>query len=1406
MSRYLNKREELVATIQEQTMGPGANGNRYVLLSEWDMLKAELREKDLKKIAPLENQYEVMDEVPAYYYGTGILFPPVAPPDPNGQDGHAVPQNTLLVPEEFAGDEVNMLSTTPDTEIEVSEQKGEALTSANQNYPTSFGLSFAVKKTTTLASMLDIKLDFRTYSKITGENLKNIGVRITHHEKEIEDVIKKYFSKYLDTEEKDDNLFVRFIGFKFTSEIDRVAFEHFQHSYLENEVWNAEKEEFTKEIQSEGRKLSLNNENGWTSRIRDRYIARFQSEAQGGQQEAYDLELIKRIEVINEVRELLDIFKVMHNPKKSTFWKSAPHSIPLTLEPLQDEHKRESGHKKIEGFEGTNNNVPVLSLHWQYLPKGDKVYVKLIIKNDSTPIPCEPNHLNKKDEANIVSCFGIQLSVTENGTGIGSLIGYNPPNLSRIDNEDNFNKLLYRQYIDLGEGYNTSVRWGKHEDGRRYVSTEFLPTSTTPQIDHTPSKLENEQVRSRLRNEDILNIKSLSTLSDQSDQQIIDGLTTFVGDYEIWIKEKYDECNLLESEKRLNPNEVKLLKSQLDKATTDKKRLLRNIKLLKVDSVEMAAFRLMNTAMFMQMHHALSIKEYKKNNIQLPYLVSGGKGESAYKALADTVPGTGSIPISWRPFQLAFVLLNIDAFIRPGSNSEKIFDDFFDSGWHERNDLADLVWFPTGGGKTEAYLGIMAFFIAYRRFTKGEKGYGTAILMRYTLRLLTLQQFQRATLLICALEHIRKEEFSIPGNSSLGKERITIGLYVGKGSLPNTWEADQNTQNGEDGSMEAILKKIATQIAEGKDIETKLPHTECPWCGSKLFTKLEPTDETNLENIEEPTNNNPLKLYCNEADCSFENKDNNLFERDSLPLRLFDEDIYKAPPTLLFGTVDKFAQLAFNVENQAKKDSRRIFGRRSNNGADDVLPPELIIQDELHLLLGPLGSAVGLFETVIDNLCSYTEAGITIRPKVITSTATTRNTDKQIYALFDRKVEIFPKAGIDCDDSFFAYYKRDNKGNYLSTRKYMGILPVGKTQVWMQLRIAAVMLAHRYKYIYSRYSTEELFNEGIVDQELRKVCDYYHTMLMYFNSLKEVGKTESQLYHYLPNEVSLVKRNITRTSFFDPLVSSQDKIEHSELTGRLSGEEVKSSLSAIERNWELQKIQNPPEFVIATNMISVGIDVSRFNTMVISSMPRNIAEYIQASSRVARDKEGLVVTVHHPFRSRDISHYQKFVEFHEKFYGYVEPISVTPYTQKALERYLSLFLATWIRHKYEALADNNRAGNLTSELKDEIVAEVTQHFSKLMAHSEALGLLGILDEYELGTIESETRRLMESMWYSRLEEQEVDKARLKYSAMRYEESVYTPYKKIHTTKLKNWNVKGSLREVAPETVIKTVQQ
>lgn len=1391
-SKYEIKRADLERTIREQILGPGANANRYILLSEWDANYAGV---DLRALAPVDNLTEVMDEVPAYYYGTGILFPSTKS-DQATNGGEAV--NNPIISD--ADDDDHDIRSGED---EATDSKEESLSSLNQNYPTSFGLSFAVNRGTELQEDIQIKVNFRTYRHLKGNDLKDVGYWVRKYHEDIKSVISTYFSGLFSTVERDENLFVVYKGQEISKhdayDIDYHIFEGFQHQYLEDSRWIQEKREFTLEpkVNKYGYQtsyLKLNDENGWLRRIRERYQAQFLPDGKGNGlgPMPYDQELIKKMEVVNSIKEMLESFKRNFNSRKSSMWKSTPHTIVTTI-PAYDKSPRQSGSKIIFGDAKSKHHK--LELFWQYIVpvhgvngNNDKLYVKLVIKNVTQPLKLkanEPPQLNKKNAANNKSFFGIKLTVTETKVGNRALAGYNPPNLSRIDDEDNFNKLLYRQYVDLGEGYNTSVEWGRLQDSRNYVCTEFLPSTTTPQVDHTPSKIEDNKVISRLSNKEILRIKPLSTLSGRTDDEILSDLRSFVQDYDIWIKEKQDSLD----NSTLSDKESEILRAQLDKAQVDEHRLRRNIDLLERDADAMAAFRLMNTAMFMQIHHSLHIKDRKKNN-SLPYIVAQGRDEETYKALDDTLPGNPNVSIAWRPFQLAFVLLTIDSFVKPDTKDvEKIYDAMFENGWHERNELADLVWFPTGGGKTEAYLGIIAFLIGYRRFTKGQEGNGTAILMRYTLRLLTLQQFQRATLLICALEHIRKEGFSIPNGNSLGNERITIGLYVGNNSLPGTWP-----------DMRTELQNIALQVQNGTEqITTKLPHTECPWCGSKLFKS---TRNQQLTNVVPPAGGQPLRIFCNTTGCSFESED--LENQDSLPLRLYDEEIYRHPSTLLFGTVDKFAQLAHKVNNDIGTDSRRIFGRRGNNVQQRVLPPELIIQDELHLLLGPLGSAVGLFETAIDELCSYTKDGITFRPKVVTSTATTRNTDKQIYALFDRKVQIFPKAGIDCDDSFFAYYKRDDSGEYLSTRKYVGILPVGKTQVWMQLRIAAVVLAHRYKYLYQHYSTNQLYENGIADNELKKVMDYYHTMLMYFNSLKDVGKTESQLYHYLPNEVNLIKRNITDSNFFDHVISPLDKIDHSELTGRLSGEEVKSNLSAIERNWDLQDSVSPPEFVIATNMISVGIDVSRFNTMILSSMPRNIAEYIQASSRVARDKEGLVLTVHHPFRSRDLSHYQKFVEFHEKFYSYVEPISVTPYTFKALKRYLPLFLATWIRHKEYGLSENEQASRLDDVLKDRIINDVVQHFTTLKGHSKQLDLPGILDDDELIEIQNEVRKLMNEMWFDRMNQDQGAPNDFCYRTDNFHTSIYINGNNYDESL--NWNVKGSLREVAPETVIKTVQQ
>src|SRR5690606_38066699 len=220
-------------------------------------------------------------------------------------------------------------------------------------------------------------------------------------------------------------------------------------------------------------------------------------------------------------------------------------------------------------------------------------------------------------------------------------------------------------------------------------------------------------------------------------------------------------------------------------------------------------------------------------------------------------------------------------------------------------------------------------------------------------------------------------------------------------------------------------------------------------------------------------NQNKVHLKCTNQKCSFSfglgRISRKRQDQGPIPVCLSDETIYQHPPALLFGTVDKFAQLAHKVNGQnngRNSDSRRIFGRgnwETGKPQDGYLPPDLIIQDELHMLLGPLGSAVALFESAIDQLCTREDG---TKPKIISSTATTRNTQLQIAALFNRNVNLFPKQGVECDDSFFSFYRRkhipqENRNVNFSKRKYIGILPTGRTQIWMQMRLAAIIMTHR---------------------------------------------------------------------------------------------------------------------------------------------------------------------------------------------------------------------------------------------------------------------------------------------------------------------------------------------------------
>lgn len=994
--------------------------------------------------------------------------------------------------------------------------------------------------------------------------------------------------------------------------------------------------------------------------------------------------------------------------------------------------------------------------------KEDRTYLKILLNNSSTEVKIDSQHYYSivSESVNERSFFGIKVEAISK-----HLCPYRGSQYNNIDDAEAHNLgFLYRNVLDYGVGHFCSVDWEKDENGIVHVFSEFMPSVETPDVEPVPRDKSCEIdehdgyviPKPYLENNECLRFKWLSFFSEISNEAILSGLLEFVGAYKKWIDTQRNYISELEDKETATQN--------MDNCEADYERMKHNIVEFLSDSAKMKTFRAMNAAMFMQLWHNKkeNQKKVRDEEVALDF--------DFYKEANDNI-FSGVVHAAWRPFQLAFILLNLDG----------IYKSQRDSSWTKRNELVDLIWFPTGGGKTEAYLGLIALTIINRRLTYGETGYGVTAIMRYTLRLLTTQQFQRALRLILALEQIRLWQIE---DCDLGSEQISIGLFVGDRSLPNSAE-----------NLKEECRKWDSRTEMG--YSSKIPLDVCPWCGSKL--KYE-------------AGRNGVKFFCENVSCTYD------VANSIIPVRLCDDDIYRNPPTLLLGTVDKFAQLAHKVNTDKisiSKDSRRLFGRGENWSK---LPPDLIIQDELHLLLGPLGSAVSLYECAIDQLCTRKESDLIIRPKIISSTATTRNTALQVRALYDRGISIFPKNGIDYDDSFFAFYKRnkkkiDQKWSFVSKRKYIGVMPTGRTQMTTQMRLAAILFVHRAIF-------EKEYKDKLYDKDFIKAADYYFTIISYFNSLKEVGKTDAQFYmEFTKYTRRLYKRVLRYSNMLECLYAYNERFSKSELTGRLSGNEAIAALNKMQSvTWNPQyrfpyqddngnwcRAVKPDDYILATNMISVGLDVSRLNTIIMNSMPRNIAEYIQASSRVARDTEGLVLTLHNPFRSRDVSHFEKFREFHEKLYYYVEPISITPFSHKAVEKYLPLFLGAYIRHLYPALADNNSAGNIDKAKIKEIENQVKEYFVSRLKRTEKLS--GLERELLTKDLLDYICLLVDEMmgqWINKKEESQ-NLVYTKWGRNQQTMPLYSSLEDYDEIRQENkWKVPTALRILEPEAIIRII--
>lgn len=754
----------------------------------------------------------------------------------------------------------------------------------------------------------------------------------------------------------------------------------------------------------------------------------------------------------------------------------------------------------------------------------------------------------------------------------GELLEYPRADLSLLTEEEQELELQYRKRCIYAVGHGAAAGW-ETGPGARAGARARIWSDFMPAVE-VPTITDDGA-----GHEAVLELTRLSEASTTSQ------LARFAHGYQEWIAAQERTAAALGS--TAEQAAAERICTRMRKA---RDRMLGSIEILRTDALAAEAFRLANRAMLDQMRQADRIRG------------TDGKNESH----------------RWRPFQLAFLLTTLASAIREDEDYRNVLD---------------LIWFPTGGGKTEAYLGLLALLICWRRLQHPDTGVGTAALMRYTLRLLTRQQFERAARMICALELIRRRDAA-----RLGAAPIDIGIWVGEAISPNGF---------------AGAREVVNEIRSGKpEARYKLLLERCPWCDV-------PFDAERGYRAEE----DDFRFCCANPVCEFGADDR------PLPCNVVDEALYRHPPSLLVGTIDKFARVVWEERAGA------FFGGGGNR------PPELIIQDELHLITGPLGSIAGLYEAGLDTLLALRG----IRPKYIASTATVRMAQVQVRRLYARDLAVFPPPGLSHDNTYFARTDHERPG-----RLYVGYLAPTLDQQHCLAPLAAALLA----------APQTLFEDDVNRDAL---LDAWWTQVIYHGSLKGVGNSHNA---FMTDVRDFGKRlagelNEARAAGVhggrDAAAADPDgfpaRLQNARIAQLTSRRTAAENAETFQRLASTRDRSDCPDTVLATNMVSVGLDVARLALMIVNGQPLTTGEYIQATSRVGRGKvPGLVFVNYYRHQPRSLSHYESFRPYHESFYRFVEPGSVTPFTVQVRTRALHAALVIALRHACVDLQRNAAAG------------------------------------------------------------------------------------------------------------------
>lgn len=828
----------------------------------------------------------------------------------------------------------------------------------------------------------------------------------------------------------------------------------------------------------------------------------------------------------------------------------------------------------------------------------------------------------------------------------------------KVELEDEY---YYKGRPVYARGRGCAATWEKkaEEINATAIKSSFIPDyeipSVSAQIDDMPEHA----------------FSMLQMGSPKKKSEVIQNLRTLTEMYGSWI------TDVLTNDEAMHDDKFKATgQTIIDKCNDANRRMNAGIDLIENNDKVYQAFVFMNQAMYLQRSITAFSKDY------------GNGIPCSLKDYMTDMPEKGRKKdhSEWRPFQIAFVLLNMCG-IMDGESPER--------------DIVDLLYFPTGGGKTEAYLGLIAFTIAYRRLTVSdetdyEKDGGVTVFLRYTLRLLTTQQRDRLMRLIVAMEQLREKNEKL-----YGKERISIGFWVGGNVTPNKFSEYNDSDQFK---KREFIRKLTKQIIK------------CPYCG-KPITR----DEYDINE-----KGKYVKIHCADDNCMFSLKTGR-----TIPVYLVDEEIYAKCPTVIISTVDKFARfpwservgllfgrtdrycsrcghIAIGEKHAGRHNADVAAGleRAETVACKPFYPPELIIQDELHLITGPLGTIYGGYETVVEEMCCIEKNGKKIRPKYIVSTATIRNAGEQIKFLYGRnEFAQFPPSGFDTRDSFFIKevplptenlvdVSEEKISRMISDgkkpfRQYAGICASGQSVKTTLIRLYSIIL--------------QTALDIAKNPEYEDYIDPYYTLIGYFNSIRELGGAVRLLDDDIASRIRVVKNKYNSSE--QRYLSFEGK---KEITSRIPSWEIAQVLEKLAISYDKNKEkQGCYDVVIATNMIAVGMDVDRLGLMSVVGQPKQNSEYIQATSRVGRQHPGIIFTVYNPYRPRDLSNYENFVGFHSQMYRYVEGTTATPFAARARDRVLHALVVSLLRLQVELMAENSGASNI-NDISDEQIKDIKE--------------------------------------------------------------------------------------------------